>query len=206
MSRKRSKALDANHADRLSRKHVAGTISLDEGHGLAAVAAQLATLEETFSLMNRAGMCARGRSCELDQWKTATPEQIAASKARNQFEDVQRRSHDLTDTLQDLILQMEPRTLDETLSLSLVCYTQMLGFLNDTDKTEIKDGNRLGVLERAMHAILRGLLHSGASSPLLEHQYIRGDSLNSWSLQRREASRTAALYDDKRAEGKGGAS
>jgi transketolase len=170
MSRKRSKALDANHADRLSRKQAADAIRLDDGLGLAAVAAQLAALEETFTLLNRAGMVARNRQCKLEDWRTATPEQTAASKAERQFEEAQRRSHDMTDTLQELLLQMEPRTLDETLSLSLVCYTQMLGFLNDTDKVEIKEGAqvRMGVLERGMQAILRGLIQSGASSPLLK--------------------------------------
>ena len=212
MSRKRSKALDANHTDRLSGKHAAAdAISLDEGHGLAAVAAQLAALEDTFSLMDRATIGARDRCCELGDWKTATPEQVAASKARTQFDDVLNRTHDLTDTLQDLILQMEPRTLDETLSLSLVYSGQMSIFLSEIagrpesvseDKTKV----RSDMLERAMQAIIRGLIHSGAVSPLLEHYACR-DGLIPMGQLRREVSRTAAQYDDQSANaGKGGAS
>ena len=121
---KRSRALDASNGH-------AAMISLDEGHGLAAVAAQLAALEDTFSLMVRAGMDARDKPGGLEDWKETTPERIAASEAESLFENVNRRTHDITDTLQDLILQMEPRTLDETLSLALIYKNQMVLFLND---------------------------------------------------------------------------
>jgi hypothetical protein len=211
MSRKRSKALDANNADRFSRKHAADAIRLDDGLGLGAVAAQLAALEGTFHLMCDASRNANRKVGSPQCMEDITPDVRAASTAEGVFDRVNRRAHDMTDTLQDLILQMEPMTVDEALSLALVYGGQMALFLCKVAEcpeciNEQETRLREDMLERAMHAIIRGLIHSGAASPLLERHYIDGEELTPWDQLRRQASRTAAQYGDEPAKGKGGAS
>ena len=87
---KRTAAFDANN-----REPAADKISVDEEQGLAAVAAQLAALEGLFSLTVSAGIAARDKA-GLEDWKETTPQRIAADEARELFENVNRRAHDIT--------------------------------------------------------------------------------------------------------------
>jgi hypothetical protein len=69
--------------------------------------------------------------------------------------------------LQNVLLQMEPRTLNETLGLALVAYDRIEGNPHDED------------LRRAVRAIIRGIVGSGATSPLLDIM-ITGTDLMPW--------------------------
>ena len=152
--------------------------------------------------MHDAGLAARDKAGGREDWKaTPTPEQIAASAAESLFENVNRPTHDITDTLQDLILQMEPRTLDETLSLALIYKSQMVVFLCEVSSAPSASRRRRcksasGMLERAMEAIIRGLVHAGKASSPLSTSYGGEDELIPWDQLLRRASDTAALYCD----------
>jgi len=177
-------------------------ISLDEGLCLGEIANQLAALEDLYAVSVSGGMGARNAAGANKDWETEpTPEFLAASDAEFLFQDVNRRTHDLTNTLQDLILQMEPRTLDETLSLALVYKNQMTMYLNDIFESpesvkEDEKCDRQALLERAVDAIIRGLKYAGpASSPL--KTYLCEEGLTPLDRLYAKASEAAALYCDR---------
>jgi hypothetical protein len=195
-TRKRTKAATATNGHTIQQKPA--NIAIDQGHGLGAVAAQLADLEDLYGLTFRAHAAAGRKG--TPHAGVYTPAEVDASNAAAFFHDVNHRTHDLTDTLQDLILQMEPRTLDEALSLALVYKQALSRYLSyvavspESMKNEdMRDRERK--LDRALDAMIRGLVHgAGAASPLLEDYFCKNEELPTWDALRRKVAKLAPLY------------
>jgi hypothetical protein len=199
MSKRTKAATATNGHTRVQTPAKVNLVAIDQGRGLGAIAAQLADLEDLFGLACTARVVAH-RVVETGSMTNFTPEQIEASRAEHLFEDVTQKTHDLTDTLQDLILQSEPRTLDETLSLALVLKEQLVIYHcelesadDDAKKDELK--RREALLDRARDAIVRGLVHgAGATSPLIAKYLSKDSALAPWDELRRKATELAASY------------
>ena len=121
-------------------------------------------------------------------------EHAALCRTENHLEDVGRRAHAMVGNLEKVILGLEPRTPDETLSLALILNEELDVFFSFhvNTKNPRTDGERLG-LEDAMRAIIRGLVGAGATSPLTA-AYAGRDDLVPWAEARSIALREAAPY------------
>jgi hypothetical protein len=199
---KRGKAATAANGHTIQQRPVQA-ISIAQGHGLSELAAQLAELEDLFVTTDTARQVAE-KECKPCEPGAFTPEAVNASRAAVLLYSVNRKAHGLTDTLQDLILQIEPRTLDESLALLLV-YNQQMELYLDRLRALFTIGDDLeefeGKLERAREAIVRGLVHgAGATSPLLRKYAPAVGDLVVWDDLRREAEETAARYPRQKAE------
>jgi hypothetical protein len=177
------------------------TISFTQGKGLADLAAQLADLEALWRLTHDAKMEAQQQGKSLAG--VYTPREIAASNDAHLLCEVNKRTLNRTDSLADVILLTEPRTLDETLSLALVYREAMSRYLNDvTENPEsVKDDEmveRERVLDHTREAIIRGLVYgAGAKSPLLTSYACETEELVPWDEMRRKAEEAAARYPTK---------
>jgi hypothetical protein len=107
---------------------------------------------------------------------------------------MQRASYDMGQALQQMILGLEPTTASETLSLALVYHNKLDPFLCDNCNHQDRDVNReIRKLERALKAVIRGLVRAGATSPLLD-VYVHADDLVPWEDARQTATIEANYY------------
>ena len=88
----------------------------------------------------------------------------------DRFEEIENAVYEREQALTALLLHLEPETLDETLSLALVFAHELDGFISDNTphQQDPKVERMAATLEHALDAIIRGLVHAQAKSPLLE--------------------------------------
>jgi hypothetical protein len=117
-----------------------------------AIAEKIAEFHHLYLDMDEAEGLAKeaGKTAETEE------ERCTTWNAVHRIERISTIAYARSQALQDTLLQMEPRTLGETLSLALVV----------TDKLE--DDKERRDLHRAMLAVIRGMVGSGATSPLLD--------------------------------------
>jgi hypothetical protein len=164
------------------------------GHGIAELAQELADLNRLcIMLANAEGPAERAR--DEAAAKSLDQEHLDCCKAVGDFEDVGRRANAMVGGLEQLILCLEPRTPDETLSLALVLAEEFNVFLcnktNHADCATRVEGRRL---EDAFQAIIRGLVYgAGATSPLMD-AYGTRDTLSPWAERCSTGTREAVPY------------
>jgi hypothetical protein len=162
------------------------------GHGIAELAQELADVQRLcVTLANAEGPAERAQDGISD---TASAEYEACSMAVRDIEDVGRRAFTMVKGLERLILSLEPRTPSEALSLALVLAEELDVFL--CDHTRDEDGAvriERQRLEDALQAVIRGLAHSEAESPLLD-AYSTANTMRPWAQARSDATREACPY------------
>ena len=92
-------------------------------------------------------------------------------RKRVQFHDYERTAHHRAEFMQQALLSLEPESMDDLLSLVLVTRDAFDSFAakHSDHATNARAARESDVVERAMHAMVRWLVHNGgASSPLLE--------------------------------------
>jgi hypothetical protein len=163
------------------------------GYGIAALAEELADLNRLYNIMD-AGETLTGRTLRKDTEQNINSD-AGIIDAHSRFKQIGRHTFAKVEALQQLIVELEPTTANETLSLALL-FTEVLdGFISDhtdTDAPAVQaDSDQL---ERIVRSIIRGLIRGcGASSPLLK-TYVTDDYLGSWDEAREIATRDAEPY------------
>jgi hypothetical protein len=108
---------------------------------------------------------AEGLAKEARKTSEVEEERDTIGDAVHRIERISTIAYARSRALQDVLLQMEPRTISETMALALVVTDKIddlrSGAIEGTDH-ELQD------LRRAMLAIVRGLFGSGATTPLLD--------------------------------------
>lgn len=178
-----------------SRKEPPTTPAISlKGHGIAELAQELADLHKLcIMLSNAEGPAERARN-EMAAKAIESDEHTNCCRAVQDFEAVRRRANGMVDGLERLILGLEPRMPGETLSLALILAEELNVFhCNETNHTDSAVMAEQLRLEGALQAVIRGLVHSGATSPLLDYHTAR-DTLRPWDEARSTATREAAPY------------
>jgi hypothetical protein len=155
----------------------------------------LADLERLRSDMD-AAHAAKGVQINKAVEEKDTKTDAALLRSHNRFGELFRHADAKADALEELILELEPTTVDETLSLGLLFGVALDLFVgNHCDLENDGAGEReWQKLERALAAIIRGLVHgAGARSPLLKNRAV-GDDLIPWAEARSTATREAVPY------------
>lgn len=191
--RKRAAALKVSEPARKNDVPATPAISL-KAHGIAGLAQELADLQSVcIRLANAEGPAERA-------WKEAAARDIDADehteacKAVRDFEDVGRHAKGMVDALQQLLLTLEPKTPDETLSLALVLAEELdTYFSHHIDRTNCVALGEARRLEDTLHAVIRGLVGAGAVSPLTE-AYSTPAMLRPWAQARSDATRAAGPF------------
>jgi hypothetical protein len=132
----------------------------------------------------------------FEEKDTKTEAYGALLRSHNRFGELFRHADAKADALEEIILELEPTTVDETLSLALLFGVVLDLFVgNRCDLANDSAGEReWQKLERALKAIIRGLAHgAGARSPLLKNHTV-GDDLIPWAEARSTATREATPY------------
>jgi hypothetical protein len=193
-TRKRAAALEAAEPSRKDLPAEELAIS-HAGHGIAELAQELADLQRLCTtLANAEGPAERARD-EAAAKGCADDEHTACCRSVNNFEVVLRRANAMVDGLEQLILSLEPRTPDETLSLALVLSEELDVFLSHhTKHGDCSVNTESRRLEDALQAVIRGLVYgAGATSPLMAI-YSTKAMLTPWYERRAIAIREAARY------------
>jgi hypothetical protein len=193
-SRKRAAALKVSEPSRKEQPAEPLAIS-HSGHGIAEMAQELADLHRLCNMLASAeGPAERARD-EAAAKSLDAQEHTDCCKAVCDFEDVGRRANGMVSGLECLILGLEPKTPDKTLSLTLILAGELDVFLsnltNHADNAIRVEGR---LLEDALQAIIRGLVYgAGATSPLLD-AYSTMETLVQWAERRSVAAREAVPY------------
>jgi hypothetical protein len=192
-SRKPAAVLRSSEPSRKEPPAAAVAISR-EGFGIAELAQELAELQSVCTRLANAEGPAE-RACDEAAARNFDAEDHSdACKAVRDFEDVGRRALGMVNALQQLMLTLEPRTPDETLSLALVLAEQLDTYFGEhIDRTNCAAQVEARRLEDTLHAVIRGLVGAGATSPLTE-AYSTAAMLRPWAQARSDATRAAGPY------------
>jgi hypothetical protein len=163
------------------------------GHGIAALAQELADLNRLYNTMD-AGETATDVALNKDTERGINSDRRVID-ANMRFKDMRRHTFAKLEALEQLILELEPTTASETLTLALLLVGPLDQFVSDhtdTDKSDAQADSEK--LERVLRAIIRGLINGcGATSPLTD-TYARAQTLRPWAEARADAAREAVPY------------
>jgi hypothetical protein len=111
----------------------------------------------------------------LDQRRPWTGEQIAKGEEPIvDYADHLKVADARRDLMEELLLGLEPESIDEVLSLLLIMADALDDFANAHTNLEEADDDLVD-LNRAIYAMVRGLINiAGARSPVLDHYYPSG--------------------------------
>jgi hypothetical protein len=166
---------------------------------IACLTPHLADLQALHASMDVAGV---GAQMQIQRNDAGSDAHRAAFNADELFEDVMDRALAKVTPLEETILWSEPTTADETLTLAAIFLECLDSFVTDHASTDTPDAKaEWETLERAMRAIIRGLILSGASSPVLRY-YITAPHLLPWDATRSSAMREAVTYRTTEGNGK----
>ena len=166
------------------------------GHGIAGLAENLADLQTLKSRMNAAHTEAKNRVRQHEE-KTPTPrgdDYRDARQAEWLFEDMDKRAFAKICAIEELVIELEPKTADETLTLAAIFWEALDSFVvSHCDQETPASKAAWDTLERAIKAIIRGLIANGASSPVLDY-YLTEKDLSEWEAVRNTAGAEASGY------------
>jgi hypothetical protein len=193
-TRKRAAALKVAEPSRKNLPAEEMAIS-HAGHGIAELAQELADLQRLCTtLANAEGPAERARN-EAAAKGYADEEHTDCCRSVNNFEVALRRANAMVDGLENLILSLEPRTVDETLSLALVLSEELGVFLtNHTNHADCRVSAEVHRLEDALQAAIRGLVYGASTSSPLMAIYSTRAMLTPWAERRSTATREAGRY------------
>jgi hypothetical protein len=130
----------------------------------------------------------------MSEADSAAEEERAKYQPGENFRCVEKSAFERDMTLRRLILQLEPTTASEILSLALVFYSEFEQFCGQhTNHSDPDIERKIKRMERATKAIIRGLIFTvGTSSPLIP-LFLGQECLMTWQEARSEAGRWANL-------------
>ena len=166
---------------------------------IAALAEQLDDLQCLHASLDKADLKARERMHREEETVAKTGDRRrheAAFQSHVLFEAVEAHANRKIFALEELILELEPKTADETLTLAAIFLEALGTFRTDyccSSETSPTVEGKWAALERATKAIMRGLIASGASSPVFCY-YATAQDLLPWDATRNAAAARAAAY------------
>jgi hypothetical protein len=189
MSTRKSTKAAAAATDQTLQAPRNGTWS-HNARGVGAMADTLATWQRLAFDMSEADSRA-GR--ELEKFSRADQDIEGGPYDRtltscHRFKWVEEAARAKAKALEALIVELEPQTIDEVLSMLVVFESALDTYVGNycCVTTDTEASRDFKDLRRVILAMVRGLICAGASSPLLKHNTVRHD-LETWE----EALRTA---------------
>jgi hypothetical protein len=196
---RKSKRAAALQAERQAEPLFGSVKKLRNGHGISDFAVCLADLQRLYSTMDRAATMAkrRAREAEATIAKGSCADSLNPTRAHTLFRSMESRAWAKLGAVEELILELEPTTKDETLTLMAILWEEIDGFVTDNcSDNQPSVTARWATIERGIKAAIRGLVASGATSPVLGYYMTPQDLVSSWYYARATALAEARDYPD----------